>query len=118
MDLSPLHPADLIVLAVFWGVVLQQWRRRWAAPLLPVSPPVTGSPSATPAVSVIVPARNEAEHIESCIRSLLAQDYPDFEVIAVNDRSQDETGQILDRLSQADDRLRVIHGAPLPPDWM
>jgi glycosyltransferase involved in cell wall biosynthesis len=118
MDLLPLHPADLIVLMAFWGVVLQQWRRRWAAPLLPVSPPVTGSPAATPAVSVIVPARNEGEHIETCIRSILAQDYPRLEVIAVNDRSDDDTGSILDRLSRADDRLTVIHGAPLPPDWM
>ena len=45
-----------------------------------------------PAVSVIVPARNEAHNIERCLGSLTASDYPDFEVIVVDDRSEDDTG--------------------------
>ncbi|GIV85717.1 MAG: glycosyl hydrolase [Candidatus Roseilinea sp.] len=69
-----------------------------------------------PMVSVLVPARNEAHNIEACIRSLLAQDYPNYEVIALDDDSTDATGRILDRLAEQDARLRVIHHRqPLPP---
>src|SRR6266496_2494873 len=53
-----------------------------------------------PRVSVIVPACNEERNVEVAMRSLVAQDYPDFEVIAVNDRSTDSTGSILDRLAK------------------
>lgn len=68
-----------------------------------------------PTVSVLVPARNEALNIEACIRSLLAQDYPNYEVIALDDDSTDATGAILDRLAQHDARLHVIHNRqPLP----
>jgi glycosyltransferase involved in cell wall biosynthesis len=71
-----------------------------------------------PKVSVIVAARNEAEKIEPALRSLLAQDYPDLEVIAVNDRSTDSTAAILDRLAQQDERLQVVHVTELPPGWL
>ena len=71
-----------------------------------------------PFVSVLVPARNEAHNIALCISSLLAQDYPDFEVIVLNDNSTDETSPILEQLARNDSRLRVIQGAPLPEDWL
>src|SRR5215204_5625039 len=63
-------------------------------------------------VSVLVPARNEAANIEQCVRSLLAQDYPHFEVIVLDDQSEDGTGAILARLAAEDDRLRVPAGEP------
>jgi chlorobactene glucosyltransferase len=70
---------------------------------------------ATPRVSVLVPARNEALNIEACIGSLLKQDYADYEVIALDDDSSDATGGMLDRLAATDSRLRVLHNrAPLP----
>ena len=69
-------------------------------------------------LSVIVAARNETDCIETCLRSLLRQDYPDFEVIAVNDRSTDDTAAILDRLAlEFAGRLRVLHVAHLPTGW-
>jgi chlorobactene glucosyltransferase len=68
-------------------------------------------------VSIILPARNEGAHIERCVRSLLAQDYPHVEIIAIDDCSEDDTGPILDRLAAGDRRLTVLHGAPLPPGW-
>ena len=71
-----------------------------------------------PFLSVIVPARNEERQIEQCVRSLLAQRYPRFEVIAVNDRSEDRTGEILERIAAQDQRLRVIHGESLPEGWV
>jgi chlorobactene glucosyltransferase len=75
-------------------------------------------PDDAPFVSVIVPARNEARCIERCVASLLAQRYPRFEVIAIDDRSQDGTGEILERLARTDARLRVLSGEPLPPGWV
>ncbi|HXZ42078.1 MAG TPA: glycosyltransferase [Terriglobales bacterium] len=74
-----------------------------------------------PRVSIIVPARNEEQHIEQTLVRLLALDYENYEVIAVNDRSTDRTGAAMDRVvsaSKADGRLRVIHVDSLPPGWM
>jgi len=74
--------------------------------------------AAWPSLSVVVAARNEAQHIEEAVRSLLAQDYPDFDLIVVDDRSEDETGLILDRLARDNPRLTVVHVTELPPDWL
>jgi len=71
-----------------------------------------------PRISVLIPARNEEENIGDCVRSLLGQDYPNYQVIVLNDSSTDRTGQILEELAQADNRLKVIGGQPLPPDWL
>ena len=71
-----------------------------------------------PSVSILVAARDEARELPVALASLLAQDYPDYEVIAVNDRSRDATPQILDDLSRTDDRLQVIHLSDLPPGWL
>jgi hypothetical protein len=73
---------------------------------------------AWPAVSVVVAARDEAAGIEAAMRSLLALDYPALRVIAVDDRSTDATGGILDRLAALDARLRVVHVRELPPGWL
>jgi len=72
-----------------------------------------------PRVSIIIPARNEAAMIESAVRSLLAIEYPDYEVIVVDDRSEDATGEILDRLkAEYDARLVVLHVSELPAGWL
>lgn len=73
---------------------------------------------AVPRVSIIVPGRDEEEHAEAALSSLLALDYPNYEVIAVNDRSCDRTGEIMDRLAAGDARLRVLHIADLPAGWL
>ena len=75
--------------------------------------------SDVPLVSILVPARNEEHRVlKACLQSILAQDYGRFEVIAVNDRSTDATGTILETLSKGDARLRVIEGNELPPGWL
>jgi chlorobactene glucosyltransferase len=74
-------------------------------------------PSRWPRLSVLVPARNEGQNIEMCVTSLLAQDYPDFEVIVLDDHSTDATRSILSRLQRLDPALRVLDGAPLPAGW-
>ena len=78
-----------------------------------------------PRVSIVVPARNEADHIEAALRSLLELDYPDYEVIAVDDRSDDETGEAMDLLSESrpsqptsGSRLQVLHIEYLPAGWL
>ena len=71
-----------------------------------------------PAVTIVVAARDEAAGIETAMRSLLALDYSVLEVIAVDDRSSDGTGEILDRLAAVDQRLKVRHVQGLPAGWL
>jgi chlorobactene glucosyltransferase len=76
------------------------------------------APKVAPEISIIVPARNEARQIEQCVRSLLAQDYPHFEVIVVDDRSEDDTAAIVARIAGEDSRVRLVDGEPLPSGWV
>lgn len=75
-----------------------------------------------PFVSILVPARNEADKIARCVRSLLAQNYPNFELIVLDDNSQDGTGAIVESLARPDEdpnhRLRLMEGASLPEGWL
>jgi glycosyltransferase involved in cell wall biosynthesis len=74
-----------------------------------------------PRVSIIVPARNEQEDIAQTLALLLGLDYANYEVIAVDDRSTDRTGEIMDQCAGglgAQGRLKVIHISELPPGWM
>lgn len=71
-----------------------------------------------PSVSVLFAARDEAEKLPAALETFLALDYPKFDVIAVNDRSQDETEGILRRTAQRDLRLKVISISSLPAGWL
>ena len=70
-----------------------------------------------PQVSVILPARNEGRYIARCLDSLLAQDYPNFEIIAVNDSSTDRTGEIMKAYAAKDSRILHIDASPKPEGW-
>jgi len=89
------------------------------------------SPSGNPRVSIIVPARNEEETVAQALNTMLALDYDNYEVIAVNDRSTDSTGEILERIEKSPrlapvsrgtstehPSLRVIHHRELPAGWL
>ena len=77
------------------------------------------SAGSEPLVSVIVPARNEAANIETCVRSLTASSYPAFEVIVVDDRSEDGTAEIVRSLGAGNARrLCLVEGAELPQGWL
>jgi len=75
-------------------------------------------PAKWPRVSVVFTARNEGATLGAAVPTMLALDYPDLEIIAVDDRSEDDTGAVLDRLAAADARLKVMHLAALPADWL
>ncbi|ACF12982.1 glycosyl transferase family 2 [Chloroherpeton thalassium ATCC 35110] len=75
-------------------------------------------PHHAPLVSVIVPACNEASNIAKTLRSLIIQTYPNVEILAINDRSSDETGKIMRQLSQESARLRYLEIEQLPDDWL
>ena len=68
-------------------------------------------------ISICVPARNEERNIRRCVEGLLAQTYPNFEVLVLEDRSTDSTAQILGELSRQDARLKIISGDALPLGW-
>jgi glycosyltransferase involved in cell wall biosynthesis len=88
-------------------------------------------PAGNPKVSIIVPGRNEEEAIEQALNTVLSLDYDNYEVIAVNDRSTDRTGEIMEKVAQSahaskiakhgaayDVMLRVIHHTDLPAGWL
>lgn len=75
-------------------------------------------PASWPRISVLVPARNEEDNIGKCVSCLLAQDYPDFQLIVLDDNSTDRTWEILQEFASKDSRLKIIKGKPLPDDWL
>ncbi|MBN8568012.1 MAG: glycosyltransferase [Ignavibacteria bacterium] len=71
-----------------------------------------------PLVSILIPARNEEHNISQCVESLFKQDYPQYEVIVLNDHSTDRTGLILSELQNKFPELKIINGAELPEGWI
>jgi glycosyltransferase involved in cell wall biosynthesis len=78
-----------------------------------------GPPSPAPPISVLVAAKDEEATIGDCVRSLLDQDYPDYELIVINDRSTDRTGQILDDLAREspEGKLKIVTVKTLRAGW-
>lgn len=81
------------------------------------------SQSSMPALSILVPARNEKQCIENCIRSLITQDYEQLEVLVLDDQSSDTTVAIVEHIlaelpENQQGRLRLLHGKDLPPGWV
>jgi len=71
-----------------------------------------------PRVSILFAARDEEAKLPTALATLMEIDYPEVEVVAVDDRSQDATGQILDEFAKTHSRLRVVHVAQLPKGWL
>jgi chlorobactene glucosyltransferase len=76
-------------------------------------------PKSPPKVTILIPAKDEGERIRACIESAVNQDYPHCDVIAIDDRSVDDTGKIMDEMAAANPRLSVIHikEGTLGPGW-
>ena len=77
-----------------------------------------GESSAATTVSVIVPACNEEEKVEAGLRSLATQKHEQVEIIVVNDRSTDGTGEVIDRVKREFPQIRCIEIDELPPGWL
>ena len=69
-------------------------------------------------VSVILPARNEEKFIEKCLDSLVGQDYDDYEIIAINDSSNDSTGNLMKKYSEKFPKVIFVDAKPKPDGWM
>ena len=81
-------------------------------------PSLSDSPTASgELVSVVIPARNEAESIRTVLHSILSSAYQPFELLVVDDCSTDDTASIVERLAAEDHRLRLLRGEPLPEGW-
>lgn len=76
------------------------------------------TPKSQPFVSVLIPARNEAGVIGNTVTRLLAQTYPHFELIVLDDNSEDDTAVLAQQSAGEDGRFRLIKGQPLPPGWL
>jgi glycosyltransferase involved in cell wall biosynthesis len=77
----------------------------------------TAGENLAPRVSVLVPARNEAAAIATCVRAVIASRDVDLEVVVLDDASTDGTAAIVEHLAADDPRVRLVHGRPLPPGW-
>ena len=88
--------------------------KRKGAPLGPAHP---GPPNEAPKISVVVAAKDEQDNIEQCVRTMLVQDYPSFDVLVCNDRSEDDTAAIVERLAAEDPRVRLLNIEHLPDGW-
>lgn len=100
-----------------YGLAIYSGRRKM---LLLRRPPIMpeGVAPTPPAVTIMIPAKDEGERIRACIESALGQDYSRFEVIAVDDRSTDNTGAVMDDLATRNPTMRVIHiTQPPAPGW-
>jgi len=75
-------------------------------------------PHVKPKVSVILPARNEERFIERCLKSLAEQDYENYEIIAIDDRSDDRTGEIIKKITQKIPNLVYALADLKPEKWM
>jgi chlorobactene glucosyltransferase len=105
-------PADFLPALPWLAPFVTLPRLADTRPSLSDVPPISGE-----LVSVIIPARNEADTIETVLRSVLGSRYRPLELLVVDDRSTDATAPILQGVAAEDTRVRVVHGAPLPDGW-
>ncbi len=109
-----LSTSYLVFLSFIWSlmvIAVSKWGQRWK-----IERP-TSTPQQVTSVSICIPARNEALNIGDCVQAALNSDWPELEVIVVDDRSDDRTGEIALQAANGDDRLRVIEGVDRPAGW-
>jgi hypothetical protein len=110
-----------LLLALVWFVVVFQSALHFSE-ITDITRPEWQSPEGTvlPSLTVVVPARNEEADVGEALRSLVRRNHPDYTIIAVNDRSTDRTGEIMEQVATEAPagRLRVLHVRELPPRWL
>ena len=118
-------PSHLLIQIVAWMIALA-WLYKLletarGLPTVPnlLRPEFDVAPAANPRLAVIVPARNEAANVAACLGSLLGQDFANMQIVAVDDRSSDATGDIMDKVAAANPgRIEVLHITELPTGWL
>lgn len=106
----------MLGLSGMWILLITDTKR--SSKILPTIPQANNLTD-TPKISIIVPARNESQDIESCISSLITQDYPNKEIILVDDSSTDKTAHIMESFAaKHKDIITAIHAKPKPAKWM
>lgn len=100
----------LIFLLIRVGVVLLNLIQNPALPLQ--------IPDQQPFVSILIPARNEAETLPHVLKQLVKLDYPQLEILILNDFSDDKTETVLQTWTRQDNRIQYINGSPLPAGWL
>ena len=107
-----------LITALYWLSIVRLWFRYMkTVPFFEVTD-CSYDEAILPLLSVIIPACNEEESIEQAVIQLISQDYPQLEVIVVNDRSTDNTGALLKNLKVQYPQLNVITICDLPPNWV
>ncbi len=117
METNTINLFIAILAAGFWvpvGILLVL--KRHALRVLNTVPVEENQP--LPSISIVIPARNEERNLEHALQSVLGLDYPDLEIMVVNDRSTDGTGDILEKLAKDDLRLTLLHIESLPEGWL
>ena len=111
-----------VLLALIWLVPALQFALHFSEVADLTQPEWNPSQDAgLPSLTIVVPARNEEAEIEAALQSLLQLNYPQYQIVAVNDRSTDQTGAIMERLAaepSAAGKLRTIHVNELPSGWL
>ena len=109
----------LVLAYLYWiaGIALTWVMVRKLPPLAPSAPGLETSGDLPP-LQILVAARNEELEIDKCLRSLLAQDYPDLRILLADDGSTDGTRQIAEAIAAGDDRLEILSPGEPPPGWV
>lgn len=110
-------PVLLLVIVAVWGRHVLFADNLNALPHLRAEQPVTANSPELPPVTLIVPTRNEIGGIEAAVRSLAATDYPDLEILVVDDHSSDGTSEVLQRLACDLPQVRVLAAPDVPDGW-
>lgn len=109
----------LVLAALFWAMALlstvrENRRARWVIKAAAAIPP----PPTSPRVSLLIPARNEERNLRACLDSARALEWPDLEIVVVDDHSTDATGRIAAEAAAADRRVRALSAPDKPDGWM
>jgi chlorobactene glucosyltransferase len=110
----------VIILAWYWWLLAAYMLYcAWDNTRLFVKPPPADTKRKKwPLVSILIPARNEEKRIDPCIRGMLQQDYPAYEILILDDRSTDRTFNVVQAYAKRNVRLKVLRGKELPAGWV